>query len=426
MNERKILFIHQAFPGQFGSIAASLAKEGHKVYALSMGNENVPGVSLIRYQPKRGQENAKEMPALQQEIDAKLIRGESAYETMKALKRQGFNPDVVYAHPGWGDSMFVKDVWPDARFIAYAEWYYNLEGQEVNFDPDMPALSEEKELRLKVKNLPFLQGLSDADAAISPTKWQKSRFPKWAQDKIQVIHDGLNLQELYNVKPRSLGLSRGGLKLTKGMPIVTFAARYLEPVRGFHYFMRALPMILNANPEAHVIIMGRDAGMQGAGYGAPTPDGISWRQKLKDELGDRVDWKRVHFLGNLDRKLYLAMLKLSACHVHLTTPFILSWSFLEAAAMGLPIVASDTAPIREMDYLEGLKFVNFDDPEGIARAVTQTLAEGPQDYMEANIEKLKPLDHRAVLPKIRDVLLSGSPASDSGGPVESVVFLEEM
>lgn len=425
MNARNILFIHQAFPGQFGSLAASLANEGHRVFALSMGNETVPGVSLVRYKPQRDQKNAKEMPALQQEIDVKLIRGESAYDTMKAMKRQGYNPDVVYAHPGWGDAMFVKEVWPEARLVVYAEWYYNLQGQEVNFDPGMPALSEEKELRLKVKNLPFLQGLSDADAAVTPTKWQKSRFPKWAQDKIEVIHDGLNLQELYNVKPRSLGLSGGGLKLTKGMPIVTFAARYLEPVRGFHYFMRALPMILQANPNAHVIVMGRDAGMNSTGYGDATPEGTSWRQKLKDELGDRVDWSRVHFLGNLDRKLYLAMLKLSACHVHLTTPFVLSWSFLEAAAMGLPIVASDTAPIREMDYLDGLKFVNFDDPEGIARAVTQTLAAGPQDYMESNIEKLKPLDHRAVLPRIREVLLKNSPASDVGGPVESLILLDE-
>lgn len=426
MNKRNILFMHQGFPGQFGSLASSLAADGQNVYALAMNPAaNVPGVRLVRYAPKRGQEKDKEMSPLAQDIDAKLIRGESAYDVMKALKKQGVNPDVIYAHPGWGEAMFARDVWPDARFVVYAEWFYNLEGQEVNFDPAMPALSEEKQLRLKVKNIPFLQALSDADAAIAPTKWQKSRFPAWAQDKIQVIHDGINLQELANVKPRSLGLPGQGLKLKKGMPIVTFAARYLEPVRGFHYFMRALPMIQRANPDAHVIVLGKDAGAKGIGYGNKTENGKSWRQQLTEELGNQVDWSKVHFLGNIDRRLYLAVLKLSAAHVHLTTPFILSWSFLEAAALGLPIIASDTAPVREMDFLEGLNFVNFDDPEGIAKAVTKTLATPQQDHSGANIEKLKDMDHRVVIPKIRDLLLEGSPATDLGGKIESVVMLDD-
>lgn len=425
MNKRTILFIHQAFPGQFASLAASLAAEGHKVIAIATNPQSrVPGVNLIRYAPVRTQEN-NDMPLLEQDADAKLIRGQSVYEVMKGLKKQGLNPDVIYAHPGWGEAMFVRYVWPEARFVAYAEWYYNLQGQEVNFDPALPPLSEELELRLNIKNMPFLYALSDADAAITPTKWQKSRFPGWAQEKIEVIPDGLNLQELANVHPRGLGLPGQGLKLVKGMPIVTYASRFLEPVRGFHYFMRSLPGIQRANPDAHVIIMGQDAGIGAAGYGRPNPSGKSWRETMTEELGDRVNWKRVHFLGMLERKLYLAMLKLSACHVYLTTPFILSWSFLEAAALGMPIVASDTAPVREMDYLSGLKFVNFDDPEGIAKAVAETLKQPDQDYSRENLEKLKPMDQRVALPKIRQMLISGSTAYDLGGRVESVIMLDD-
>lgn len=408
MNKRTILFIHQSFPGQFGSLAASLAAEGHKVFAIGMNTQGtLPGVRAIRYKPVRTQAD-KEMPLLLQDADSKLIRGQSAYEVMKAMKKQGVNPDIIYAHPGWGEALFVRNVWPTARFVVYAEWYYNSQGQEVNFDPAFPPLSEELELRLTVKNNPFLHALSDADAAIAPTQWQKSRFPAWAQQKIQVIHDGLNLRQLADIKPRSIGLPAQGLKLSKGMPIVTFAARHLEPVRGFHYFMRSLPVILNSNKNAHVVIMGHDAGVQNIGYGRNNPDNETWRQSIEKELGDKIDWRRVHFLGMVERRLYLAVLKLSACHIYLTTPFILSWSFLEAAALGIPIVASDTAPVREFEKLSGLSFVHFDDSEGIAGSVLRNLSLPGQDYSKENIEKLQDIDHHVTLPKVRQVLLYGN------------------
>ena len=157
MHERTILFIHQAFPGPFGSLAASLAEEGHRVIALAMNPKGgLPKVTTIRYVPRRTQ-SGENLPPLVQEIDVKLIRAESAYQAMKDLKAHGINPDIIYAHPGWGEAMFVKNVWPKARLVVYAEWFYNLEGQEVNFDPTMPPLPEDLELRLNVKNTPFLQ-----------------------------------------------------------------------------------------------------------------------------------------------------------------------------------------------------------------------------------------------------------------------------
>lgn len=425
MNKRTILFIHQGFPGQFGSLAASLAAEGHRVFTLAMNPQaNVKGVTLVRHVPDRVK-SAEGLPIIMSEIDAKLIRAESAYKAMKALKERGLKPDVIYAHPGWGESMYLKNVWPDARYVVYSEWYYNLEGQEVNFDPGMPKATEEQELKLNIKNIPFLQALSDADAAISPTQWQKSRFPKWAQAKIHVIHDGLNLPELAQVRARSLGMPARNLKLSKGMPIITFSSRHLEPVRGFHYFMRAIPLIQRLNPQAHIIIMGRDAGVVNMGYGGPNPEGISWRKSLEKELGKSVDWGKVHFLGELERKLYLAMLKLSACHIYLTTPFILSWSFLEAAALGVPIVASDTPPVREMAGLSGLHFVPFDKPEAIAKKAAEVLAQPPVDYSTENLEKLANLDQRVTLPKIRKVLLEGSQTYDLGSRVESIVMLDD-
>lgn len=424
MNPRTILFIHQAFPGQFSELAQSLVADGHKVYALAMNPQaQLPGVTLIKYSPIRTQ-NTEGMPYLLQELDSKVLRGESAFKALVLMRERGLNPDVVYAHPGWGEALFVKDVWPTARLVVYAEWFYSATGQEVDFDPEFPPISTEETQRLRLKNMPFLHALSEADAAISPTNWQKSRFPAWAQDKITVIHDGLHLREIADVMPKTLGMPSSGLKLRKGMPIITYVARHLEPVRGFHVFMRSLPAILRANPDAHVIIMGRDAGINNQGYGHGNSAGSTWRKTLEAELGNSLDANRVHFLGSVSRTVYLAMLRLSACHVYLTTPFILSWSFLEAAAMGLPIVASDTAPVREFAHLDGLELVKFGDPEALAATVLQRL----RAMDEATISNAEPLRDFALsssLSRIKAVLLTGSRAFDAGSVVEEVVVLED-
>ncbi|MBQ7609234.1 MAG: glycosyltransferase [Desulfovibrionaceae bacterium] len=425
MNPRTFLFIHQAFPAQFKGIAKALAAEGHKVYALTMQeSDKAPGVRVLRYAPVRAPQYDN-WPYLLKEMDSKLIRAESVYKAAKLMKEKGFNPDVIYAHPGWGEGLFIKSVWPEARYIVYAEWFYNLYNQEVNFDPAMPKMTEENELRLALKNMSFLYALSECDAAIAPTEWQKSRSPKWAQEKIHVINEGLNLTELAAVKPRSLGIPSQNLKLKYGMPIVTFAARNLEPVRGFHYFMRSLPKVLAEKEDAHVIIMGHDAGVMNRGYGSNNPDGMSWRKSLEKELGNTVDWNRIHFLGFLERKLYLAMLKLSACHVYLTTPFILSWSFLEAAALGLPIVSSKTPPVEEFKDLEGLTLVDFTDVDGLADAILANLNNMKTEFFDSNLEAIRKLDEKVTIPRMKEVLLEGVSAKTFGGKLEDVVMEDE-
>lgn len=406
MTPRTILFIHQAFPGQFGNIARSLAADGHKVHALALNPQGtVPGVTLMRYVPLRKQQPTETTPYLLQELDAKTLRGESAHAAMLLLRKHGFSPDIIYAHPGWGEALFVKQVWPQARLIIYAEWFYNLQGQEVNFDQEFPPLTAEQEMRLALKNTVFLHALNDADAAICPTEWQKSRFPKWAQDKIHVIHDGLDLAGINRTAPASIKIPSRGVVLRPGMSIVTFVARHLEPVRGFHTFMRALPGILQARPDAHVLVLGRDAGVD-SGYGTPNESGTTWRQALVDELGPSLDLNRVYFPGFVDRKTYLAMLRLSACHVYLTTPFILSWSFLEAAAMGLPIVASDTPPVREFEHLKGVEFVPFSNHTRLSRKVLEVLGQGG-DVRTPNVELEGRLDVKWTVERVKAVVGNG-------------------
>lgn len=404
--KKTVLFVHQSFPGQFHKLAEKLAREGHRVAALALTpTAEVEGVTLVRYGLVRAPQ--QELPYLLSETDVKILRGESAAAAMRKLRQQGFNPDVVYAHPGWGEVLFVKDVWPDTRLVVYAEWYYNAHGQEVDFDPEFPPFSEADHMRLRLKNTVFLHALNDADQAVSPTEWQKSRFPAWAQEKIQVVHDGLDLHSITLGAPRGVRVPGRGVALKYGDPIVTFVARHLEPVRGFHIFMRALPEVLRRRPDAHVFILGNDAGM-GTGYGPQNPLGKTWRRSLEDEVSGRVDFERVHFLGQVDYQAYLSMLRLSACHVYLTTPFILSWSFLEAAALGLPIVASRTAPIMEFAHLHGVELVDFFDHAALSQKMLQVLDEPVLRTPNA----LKDLDFSVTLEKLTDIVL------DEGGQEE--------
>lgn len=396
--EKRVLLIHHSFPGQFGALARSLVDDGVEVVSLSMfpPNPEVKGVKSIQYEIQRPP--LLEPPLLLRDIDSKTIRAEAAAYAMKKLKQDGFIPDVIYSHPGWGDSIYVKDIFPESRFGVFAEWYYNLEGQEVNFDPELPKTTFEDELRIKLKNIPFLYALNDADFAISPTEWQRSRFPEWAQQKISLIHEGLPIDVIKLVQARSIRVPDKNLQINYGDPVITYASRYLEPVRGFHIFMRALPKILKENKKVHVFIMGEEVM---AGYGPKREDGKTWKQALLEELKDKLDMERIHFMGFIPYNAYLSILKMSTCHVYLTHPFILGWSFLEAAIAGIPIVASKTAPVLEFsEKIEGIQLIDFFDIEGLAEQVVEIINK-PMLRFKNNLDEL---DIKNTVPRIREKL----------------------
>jgi glycosyltransferase involved in cell wall biosynthesis len=369
-----ILFIHQNFPGQFIHLAAHLAEQKHnKVVALTLNSNPAPaGVLLRSYTLLRP--SAPETHPLLQEQEGKILRAEACAAAAFQLKREGYTPDVIVAHPGWGEALFIKDVFPLAKLVIYCEYYYALEGQDVGFDPEIPSLNFEQRCRLRLKNTTNLLTQQIADAAISPTQWQKSTYPAWAQEKITVIHDGIDLARLKPNPKASLTLAakgqHGQIRLKAGDEVLSYVARNLEPVRGFQVLMRSLPEVLRRRPNAHAIVVGGDE----VGYGHPAPGGLGWKKHLLAEVGDRLDTRRVHFVGKIPYQSYLDLLSISRVHAYWTTPFVLSWSFLEAAASGLPLVASDTPPVQEFAPRIGATTVGFFDSEAYTEALTQALA----------------------------------------------------
>lgn len=371
----KILFVHQNFPGQFKHLAPSLALEAqHQVVALTMRRDlpaNWQGVRVVPYGASRGS-TAGVHPWVA-DFETKTIRGEAAFLAALQLAGQGFQPDVIIAHPGWGESLFLKEVWPKARLGIYCEFFYHARGADVGFDPEFPVDSAAP-CRMRMKNAHNLLHFDIAEAGLAPTQWQASTFPLPFRERIRVVHDGIDTAALAPDAGVELTLN-GATRLTRADEVVTFVNRNLEPYRGYHIFMRALPALLRQRPQARVLIVGGDQ----VSYGARPPAGTRWKDIFAAEVRPQMSeaaWQRIHFLGNLPYDRFIALLQLSRVHVYLTYPFVLSWSLLEAMSLGCAIVASDTAPLHEAIRTgETGCLVDFFDHQALAQQVGDLLAD---------------------------------------------------
>ncbi len=362
----RVLFLHQNFPGQFPHIASHLANTpGNQVISISQPHaKGLKNVTNVVYQPSR--QVTKNIHHYIAGLESAVLNGQATAKVMEAIKRKGFTPDAVIGHAGWGETLYAKDVFPDAKLINYFEFFYHASGADTDFDPEFPN-SVDDVLRIRTKNSINLLNLQASDAGISPTQWQKSLYPSEFLPKISVIHEGINT-ELAKPNPKAVFTLPNGKKLTAKDKVVTYVARNLEPYRGFHVFMRALQEICQRQPDCHVLIVGGDD----ISYGRKLDAGLSYREKMLQEVS--FDKNRVHFLGKLPYADYLTILQISSAHVYLTVPFVLSWSMLEAMAAECVVIASNTAPVLEIINGKNGLLVDFFSPGEIAAKVDEVLS----------------------------------------------------
>lgn len=382
----RLLFVHQNFPGQYRHLAPALAARGHEVHALAINRQpELPGVRLHLYQVARG--SSKNIHPWALETETKILRGEACARAALALKRQGFTPDVICAHPGWGEALFLRDVWPAAKQLHYVEFFYSPVGQDVGFDPEFGEPDFDECCRIRMKNANTLLNLETMDQGVCPTHWQLSTVPKPFRASIEVIHDGVDTG-LVGPDAQAMFAWRGQdgreRRVAKGDQVLTFVNRNLEPSRGCHILMRALPQLLDLHPRLQVLIVGGE----GVSYGAQPSEG-SYKQRFLAEVRDRIDLSRVHFLGRLPYPQFLRVLQVSAAHVYLTYPFVLSWSMLEAMSAGCLVIGSRTPPVEEVivDGENGL-LVDFFAIDQLAAAVSRVLDEpGSFERLRANARR---------------------------------------
>lgn len=363
----QLLFVHQNFPGQFKHLAPHFARAGHGVKALAIDGAGIPGIETQRYKP--GRATSRQTHPWAQEFETKVIRGEACAGAAAQLKSGGFVPDVIVANPGWGESLFLKDVWPEARLLALIEFYYAARGLDFDFDPEFSSRDLARDAKLRARNAHLLMALADMDWGMSPTQFQRSTVPAAYRERISVIFEGIDTAV---VRPDpAASFTFDGRSVRAGEEVVTFVNRNLEPYRGYHIFMRALPEILRRRPNAIALIVGAD----GVSYGAAPPAGKSWKQIFFDEVKERLDPSRVHFLGRLPYADYLKVLQVSACHVYLTYPFVLGWSCIEALSAACLVVGSRTPPVEEaIEHGKNGLLLDFFDAAALAQTVADVLA----------------------------------------------------
>jgi glycosyltransferase involved in cell wall biosynthesis len=347
----QILFLHQNFPGQYRHLVRRFADQpGNHVYFVTQANTNsMRGVTKIIYEPVLPARTSCHPFSI--DIDRAIRTGLAAAVAARALHTQGVRPDIVIGHNGWGETLFMKDVFSAAPLLSYFEFFYHARGVDVDFDPEFASVFGDP-ARLRTRNAVNLMGFNAADWGHTATSWQRSLYPRGMRRRITAIHEGVDTLRAIPNRNAWLGLPGGNRKLTRRDEVITYVARNLEPYRGFHVFMRALPEILRRRPRAHVVVVGAD----GVSYGSPSPIGESWREYLQQELRDSLDWGRVHFLGQVPYETYLRVLQVSSAHIYLTYPFVLSWSFLEALSCGCLVIGSKTPPVLEVleDRVNGL------------------------------------------------------------------------
>jgi glycosyltransferase involved in cell wall biosynthesis len=371
----RFLFVHQNFPGQYRHLALHLAGRGDLVAAIGekanllRQRTRLPGIQLLGYEVPAPAGEGTGDPAL----GAALSRGRAAAGAAAALRAGGFTPDVIFAHMGWGEAIFLKDVFPQAKLVLYCEFFYRARGADVGFDPEFP-IRPESLLSLRVRNAPFLMALDAADHGLAPTHWQRQQFPARYSSLISVVHDGVDTDRVTPQAGARFAVPGSDRVLSAADEVVTYVARNLEPYRGFHSLMRAIPELQRRRPNASIVVVGGDE----VSYSPRLSKGQTYRERLKHEMGEAIDWSRVFMPGRIAYDDYLNLLRISAAHVYLTYPFVLSWSMLEAMSAGAVVIGSRTPPVEEVirHGVNGL-LADFFSPGDIADQVARAL-EDPQ------------------------------------------------
>lgn len=364
----KILFIHPNMPGQFKHLSRVFGEDPkNTVVFITKPRPQiaVPGVHKVEYVPPR--EPSPETHRYLTGFERAVLVAQEVWRMCKKLKtEEGFTPDVIVSHPGWGDTLLVKDVYPGVPLLSFFEFYYHGYGADVNFDPKEQN-TEDDLARIRIKNATNLFALEQADWGISPTFWQWQQNPAAFRDKISVIHDGIDTDICTPLKGASLTLGSGAV-LKQADEVVTYVARNFEPYRGFPTFMKAAEIILRKRPNARIVAVGGDE----VSYGKSPPPGTTYRQLMMKEVD--LDLSRIHFVGRIPYPQLITLFQITSAHIYLTYPFVLSWSFLEAMACEAPIIASATKPVMEAmhDGDDGL-LVDFFSPEDVAEKVGYAL-----------------------------------------------------
>jgi glycosyltransferase involved in cell wall biosynthesis len=341
-----VLFIHDAFPAQFGRLALELTKRyGWQCSFLVEDLSRCPTPTAEMLQSLDVQKLLlPEELGKNRDIPWAQVYGrylESCRAVFEAIRaRPNLRPDLIVAHGGRGaPTLFLPELL-DCPIINYCEYYFAPSRRDISYRVDLP-LVDPSQFYPRCINAMTLVSLVDCQAGYSPTHWQRQTFPQRFWPKIEVHFDGIDT-ELY--RPRAVPRVVAGKSIDTGTRVVTYVARGLESMRGFDQFMKVAHRILREFADVVFIVVGCEEiyyGWDKLHTGQP-----SFKQWVLTQ--EKYDLSRFVFLNYVEPPVLADILCLSDLHVYLTVPFVLSWSFFDALACGCVVLASDVEPVREI------------------------------------------------------------------------------
>lgn len=367
----RLLLIHQNFPAQFRHLTRELVDRGHELVALGRRTEGVMPAG-ITYGLYGIEEPAADFPGSDLALEQALRRAQQVRLGCLRLREEGWHPDAVLFHSSWGEGLYLRDVWPDQRLVGYPELYGSAWVMGHGFDQSLPGPPDDLRL-VRHLNLLALAAIADCDALVCPTRYQRDSFPAHLRSRFHVIHEGIDVEALTPYRQRCVVLGPE-LSLRHGDPVITFCSRHLEPLRGLPTFLRAIALLHRRHPTARAVLVGEND----RGYGPASTHSQGHLGALLEELEGQLDRDRLHVLGRVAHRQLIGLFQVSAAHVHLTYPYTLSWSPLEAMACGAPLVGSRGLPVEEViaDGENGL-LVDFNRPEELCQALLLLLNDPP-------------------------------------------------
>ncbi len=360
----KILILHPNFPAQFKHLAKSFSDNGHDVLFLCQTHygRSIPGVKKLTLKNAAGHKALNELKLSLFDRSQKLAW--QYREGFQTLKSQGWKPDLVISHTGWGCGLHAKEVWPKTRLISYLEWWFDPESSFFHYNDN------DKNLRLKnsiakcwLRNQQISLELASSDEIVSPTFWQKNQLPATFRKKCNIIFDGIDL-DIYKSRPDVIREK-----------VITYGTRGMDPIRCFPQFIMAICEVLIKCEDYTVEIAGLDETF----YGLP-PKKTTWGKWAKSYINDKKLQSRIRWVGKLPPGKYELWLNKSCCHVYLTHPFVASWSLVEAYCSGTPLVISDVETALEICQPNfGVDTTNHINPNNITQSIIRSLRSNNYD-----------------------------------------------
>jgi glycosyltransferase involved in cell wall biosynthesis len=400
----KVLLVHQNFPGQMRHLGLALHRRGDRVISIGgpLSAKQAPW-QLIRYNELLN----KPHPCHRWAEDnlSKVLRAETVGAIMFKLRQEGWTPDIVIGHSGWGELVPVKDIFPDVPVMHYLELFYQPKGLDVNFDPEFEDQNWDNQTKVRIRQSLQLQALHSLDMVLMPTRFQADTIPIEYRHKCEIIHEGIDTEAISPIDDRYIKLKKAGLTLRKGDEVVSFVNRSLEPMRGFHVFMRSLPKLQQLRPNAQIIIVGSE----NVSYGQPPQGHANWKDAMLHELSGKIDLSRIHFVGKVPHDTLHDIFRICSCHVYLTYPFVLSWSMLEAMSCEAVVIGSKTPPVGEViEHQKNGLLVDFFDTNELAETIAQVLSD-PDQYRILAQQARKTIQERydlntVCLPKLLNLV----------------------